>query len=109
MAPWDTVLQSTAKLHNDPSLASFPSIPPSSMGNVLEQEHTIYGDLLTGKRDLTEEEESSRSFQPSWQVHTVIFIVYLPVPSVTIRPCLFSSLWFDNFNLRKLIQCLKKY
>ncbi|KOM53980.1 hypothetical protein LR48_Vigan09g263900 [Vigna angularis] len=68
MAPWDTVLQSTAKLHNDPSLASFPSIPPSSMGNVLEQEHTIYGDLLTGKRDLTEEEESSRSLQPSWQI-----------------------------------------
>ncbi|XP_047155656.1 calmodulin-binding transcription activator 2-like [Vigna umbellata] len=68
MAPWDTVLQSTTKLHNDPSLASFPSIPPSSMGNVLEQEHTIYGDLLTGKRDLTEEEESSRSLQPSWQI-----------------------------------------
>ncbi|XP_027931064.1 calmodulin-binding transcription activator 2-like [Vigna unguiculata] len=66
VAPWDTVLQSAAKLHNDPSLASFPSIPPSSMG--LEQEHTIFGDLLTGKSDLTEEEESSQSFQSSWQI-----------------------------------------
>jgi len=106
VAPWDTVLQSAAKLHNDPSLASFPSIPPSSMG--LEQEHTIFGDLLTGKSDLTEEEESSQSFQSSWQVHTVICIVYLPVPSATIRACSFSF-WFDIFNFLKQIQYLQKY
>ena len=71
MAPWGTVLQSTAKLHNDPSLASFPSILPSSMGDVLEQEHTIFGDLLMSKSGLTEEAESSQSLQSNWQVHTV--------------------------------------
>ncbi|KAG5104488.1 hypothetical protein AAZX31_15G052000 [Glycine max] len=68
MAPWGTVLQSTAKLHNDPSLASFPSILPSSMGDVLEQEHTIFGDLLMSKSGLTEEAESSQSLQSNWQI-----------------------------------------
>ncbi|CAJ1963485.1 unnamed protein product [Sphenostylis stenocarpa] len=67
-APWDTDLQSTAKLHNDPSLQSFPSIPSSSMGNAFEQEHTNFGVLLTCKRGLTEEEESSHGFQSSWQM-----------------------------------------
>ncbi|ESW20406.1 hypothetical protein PHAVU_006G206400 [Phaseolus vulgaris] len=68
VAPWDTVLESTANLHNDPSLASFSSMPSSSMGSVLEQEHTIFGDLLSGKRVLTVEAESSHSFQSSWQI-----------------------------------------
>ncbi|KAK7412157.1 hypothetical protein VNO78_03606 [Psophocarpus tetragonolobus] len=68
MAPWGTVLQSTAKLLDDPSLASFPSIPSSSMGNVLEQERTIFGDLLMSKRGLTEEAASSQSLQSNWQI-----------------------------------------
>jgi len=94
VARWDTVLESTTKLHNDPSLVSFPSIPSSSMRNVFEQEHTTFSDLLTGKRDLTEEAENSHSFQSSWQVQPVICIVYLPVvlyPSASITACLFSS------------------
>jgi len=103
VAPWDTVLESTANLHNDPSLASFSSMPSSSMGSVLEQEHTIFGDLLSGKRDLTVEAESSHSFQSSWQVHTVICIVYLHLQ--LLGPVYFHhflfSFWFDIISEKK--------
>ncbi|TKY71464.1 Calmodulin-binding transcription activator 2 [Spatholobus suberectus] len=61
-------LASTVKLLNDPSLASFPSIPSSSMGSILEQEHTIFGDLLMSKRGLTREAETSQSLQSNWQI-----------------------------------------
>lgn len=71
VTPWGTVLQSSAKLLNDSSLSSFSSIPSSSMGNVLEQEHTFFGDLLMGKSGLTKEAECSQSLQSNWQVHTV--------------------------------------
>ncbi|RDX65241.1 Calmodulin-binding transcription activator 2, partial [Mucuna pruriens] len=60
--------QSTAKLHNDPSLASFPSMPSCSTGNILEQEHTIFGDLLMSKGDLSKEAENSQSLQSNWQI-----------------------------------------
>ena len=62
VASWDTVL------HTDPSLVSFPSIPSSSMGNVLEQEHNDFSNLLMSKSDLTEEAGSSQSLQSNWQV-----------------------------------------
>lgn len=44
----------------------------------------------------------------NYSVHTVICIVYLPVPSATIRACSFSF-WFDIFNFLKQIQYLQKY
>ncbi|KAL2342100.1 hypothetical protein Fmac_010040 [Flemingia macrophylla] len=68
VAPWGTVLESPAKLHNDPSLASFPSITSSSTGTVLEQEPTIFGDLITSKRGLTADAEISGSLPANWQI-----------------------------------------
>jgi len=37
-------MEKSAVLHIDPSLASSNSIPSSSMGNILEQEHTVFGE-----------------------------------------------------------------
>ncbi|OIV96201.1 hypothetical protein TanjilG_14878 [Lupinus angustifolius] len=69
MASWDNVLeQCTMELHTDPSVISFPSIPSSLVGNILEQEHTIFGDLLVGRSGFTEEARSSQSLQSNWQI-----------------------------------------
>ncbi|XP_061365449.1 calmodulin-binding transcription activator 2-like isoform X2 [Gastrolobium bilobum] len=69
MTSWDTVLeQCSAELHSDPSVVSFPSMPSSSMRNILEQEHTILGGLLESKSGLTEEAGSSQSLQSNWQI-----------------------------------------
>ena len=64
-------MEQSAGLHTDPSLAPFPSISSSSMGNTLEQEHTVPGNLLGSKSALNEEVGGSRSLQSNWQVLTV--------------------------------------
>lgn len=61
MASWDNVMEQSAGMHIDPSLLSVTSIPSSSMGNIVEQEHAA----------LTGEAEASQSFQSNWQVHTI--------------------------------------
>ncbi|KAJ1396501.1 P-loop containing nucleoside triphosphate hydrolase [Sesbania bispinosa] len=68
MASWDSVLQHTAELHTDPSLVSFPSIPSGSMGNMLDQEHHVLGDLLISKSGLTDGAGTSQSLQSHWQI-----------------------------------------
>ncbi|XP_019440343.1 PREDICTED: calmodulin-binding transcription activator 2-like [Lupinus angustifolius] len=70
MASWNNVLeQCTTELHTDPSLISFPSTPSGLVGNILDQEHTIFSDLLAGRSGLSEEAGSSRSLQSNWQIH----------------------------------------
>ncbi|XP_019425726.1 PREDICTED: calmodulin-binding transcription activator 2 isoform X1 [Lupinus angustifolius] len=69
MASWDNGLnQCTTALHTDPSLISFPSIPSSLVGNILDQEHTVFSDLLVGRNGLTGEAGSSQSLQSNWQI-----------------------------------------
>ncbi|KAF7842979.1 calmodulin-binding transcription activator 2-like isoform X1 [Senna tora] len=68
MGSWGNVLdQCTAGLPADPSVVSFPSIP-SSIGNILEQDHSVLGDLFAGKGTLTEEAGTSQSLQSNWQI-----------------------------------------
>ncbi|XP_027355862.1 calmodulin-binding transcription activator 2 isoform X2 [Abrus precatorius] len=62
------VLQSTVELGSNPTHALFPSIPSSSMGNILEQEHTVFDDLLMSKNGLAKEAESSQSLESNWQI-----------------------------------------
>ncbi|XP_028780627.1 calmodulin-binding transcription activator 2-like [Neltuma alba] len=67
MASWDNILdQCTAGLPADPNLASFASVPPYSVGNILEQEPAL-GDLLETKGNLAEAGKS-QSFQSNWQI-----------------------------------------
>lgn len=61
IASWDNVMEQSAGFHTDPSLVSSNSIPSSSVGNILEQEHTA----------LTEVAGASQSLQSNWQVLTV--------------------------------------
>ncbi|XP_004485583.1 calmodulin-binding transcription activator 2-like isoform X2 [Cicer arietinum] len=68
MASWDTVLQSTGELHADPSLVSFPSIPSSSLANILDQEQNIFGDFSMSRSDLTIGAGSSQPLQSNWQI-----------------------------------------
>lgn len=58
MASWDNVMEQSAGMHIDPSMVSVTSIPSSSMGNIVEQEHAA----------LTGEAEASQSFQSNWQI-----------------------------------------
>ncbi|KAK4254255.1 hypothetical protein QN277_009659 [Acacia crassicarpa] len=68
MASWDGVLDAcSAGLHTDPNLASFASVPPYSVGNILEQEPAL-GDLLASEGSLAEEPGKSQSFQSDWQI-----------------------------------------
>jgi hypothetical protein len=60
IASWDNVMEKSAGLHTDPSLVSSNSIPSSSMGNILEQEHSVFT-----------EGRASQSLQSNWQVLTV--------------------------------------
>ncbi|XP_061364683.1 calmodulin-binding transcription activator 2-like isoform X2 [Gastrolobium bilobum] len=67
MASWD-VMEQSAGLQTDPPLVSSPSIPSSSMGNILEQEHTVMGNILGSKNTLVEEAEGSQSLLSNWQI-----------------------------------------
>ncbi|CAK8530299.1 unnamed protein product [Lathyrus sativus] len=62
LTSWDTVL------HADPSLVSFPSIPSSSLANILAQEHNILGDFSMSRSDLTIGAGSSQPLQSNWQI-----------------------------------------
>ncbi|KAI4296364.1 hypothetical protein L6164_036328 [Bauhinia variegata] len=62
MTSWTNVLeQCTSGLHTDPTFGSLPSVPSSSMGNILEQENTVFSGLLAGLG-------SSQSLQSNWQI-----------------------------------------
>ncbi|KEH36443.1 calmodulin-binding transcription activator 1 [Medicago truncatula] len=67
-ASWDTVLQSTAELHADPSLVSFTSIPSGSLSNILDQEDNILGDFSMSRSGLAIGAGSSQPLQSNWQI-----------------------------------------
>ncbi|XP_028788756.1 calmodulin-binding transcription activator 2-like isoform X2 [Neltuma alba] len=60
--------QLTNGLSTDPSLVSFTSIPSNSIGNILEQENTVPGDLLGIKNVLIGSAGSSQTLQSDWQI-----------------------------------------
>ncbi|XP_054801360.1 calmodulin-binding transcription activator 2-like isoform X2 [Prosopis cineraria] len=60
--------QCTNGLSTDPSLASFPSIPSNSIGNILEPENTVPADVLAMKSVLIGPDGSSQSLQSKWQI-----------------------------------------
>ncbi|GAU34126.1 hypothetical protein TSUD_66050, partial [Trifolium subterraneum] len=62
IASWDNVMEKSAGLHADPSLVSSNSIPSSSMGNILEQEHSVFT-----------EGRASQSLQSNWQIALEIY------------------------------------
>ncbi|CAJ2678098.1 unnamed protein product [Trifolium pratense] len=57
IASWDNVMEKSAGLHTDPSLVSSNSIPSSSMGNIIEQEHSVFT-----------EGRASQSLHSNWQI-----------------------------------------
>lgn len=72
IASWDNAIVQSAGKHTDSSLESSTSIPSSALGNILEEDHTVPGNLLGCKNVLTEEERGSQPVQLNWQVPTVI-------------------------------------
>ncbi|GAU35312.1 hypothetical protein TSUD_389370 [Trifolium subterraneum] len=64
LASWDTVLQCTAELNADPSLASFPSFPSSSLANIHDQEQNTLGDFSMSRSGAG----GSQHLQPNWQI-----------------------------------------
>ncbi|KAK4271259.1 hypothetical protein QN277_019976 [Acacia crassicarpa] len=60
--------QFTNGLSTDPSLVSFTSIPSDTIGNMLEPENTIPGDLLAIKNVFTGPAASSQSLQSNWPI-----------------------------------------
>lgn len=72
IASWDNAMEQSAGKHADPSLVSSTSIPSSAMGNILDKNHTVPGNLLGHKIALTEVERGAQPVQSNWQVLTVI-------------------------------------
>ncbi|TKY59498.1 Calmodulin-binding transcription activator 2 [Spatholobus suberectus] len=68
IASWDNAMEQSAGKYTDPSLVSSISIPSSALGNVLEEYHTVPGNLLERRNDLTEEERGSQPVQSNWQI-----------------------------------------
>ncbi|KAK7363135.1 hypothetical protein VNO77_05265 [Canavalia gladiata] len=68
VASWDNAMEQSAGTHTNPSLVSSTSIPSGSLGNILEEDHTVLGNPLGRKNTLTEEERGSQSLQSNWQI-----------------------------------------
>ncbi|KAG5015007.1 hypothetical protein JHK82_020698 [Glycine max] len=68
IASWDNAMEQSAGKHADPSLVSSTSIPSSAMGNILDKNHTVPGNLLGHKIALTEVERGAQPVQSNWQV-----------------------------------------
>lgn len=69
IASWDNVIEQSAGKHTDHSNISSTS---SALGNILEEDHTVPGNLFMRKNDLTKEERGSQPVQSNWQVLTII-------------------------------------
>ncbi|XP_027348728.1 calmodulin-binding transcription activator 2 isoform X3 [Abrus precatorius] len=65
---WDNAMEQSSGVHTDPSLVSSRSIPSSSLGNILEGDHTVLCSLLGHKNVLTEDESGSHPLQSNWQI-----------------------------------------
>ncbi|RZB95696.1 Calmodulin-binding transcription activator 2 isoform C [Glycine soja] len=68
IASWDNAMEQSAGKHADPSLVSSTSIPSSAMGNILDKNHTVPGNLLGHKIALTEVERGAQPVQSNWQI-----------------------------------------
>ncbi|KAK7319432.1 hypothetical protein RJT34_04153 [Clitoria ternatea] len=65
---WDNAMEHSAAMPTDPSLVFSTSIPSSSIGNILEEDHTVLGNLLGCKNALTEAEGGSQPPHLNWQI-----------------------------------------
>lgn len=84
IASWDNAMEQSSGKDTAPSLVSSTSIPPSTSGNILEENNAVPGNLLGRKNVLIEEERVSQALHSNWQVHTVtsgyIFLLYIHTP-----------------------------
>ncbi|XP_014516371.1 calmodulin-binding transcription activator 2 [Vigna radiata var. radiata] len=68
IASWDNAMEQSSGKDTAPSLVSSTSIPPSTSGNILEENNAVPGNLLGRKNVLIEEERVSQALHSNWQI-----------------------------------------